>query len=167
MLKFAYNLRSINFSKLMDVYIEGNQKNGAVNYPQESPQQQLIYAEQDFYQFLKDIFFVQVGAAYALWQSEEAYTAALRLEPYHDGLLLSALETRPDARCKGNATKLINAVIENLKSSSNGILYSHVSKSNLQSLSVHLKNGFEVFKDHAVYLDGSVAHNCYTLRLEY
>ena len=167
MLKIVQNLRSMNFSRLMEVYTEGNMEHGAEHYPHESLMQQIIYAENDFYQYLDEVFFKQVGARYALWQVEGAYTTALRLEPYDDGLLLSALETRPDARCQGYASQLLNAVVTELSISGNGTLYSHVSKTNVQSLSVHRKSGFEIFKDYAVYLDGSVAHNCYTLRIKY
>lgn len=167
MLIFAEKMNAFSFSKLMDVYEEGNRDNGVLRYAHLSESQQLLCAENDFYQYLSEVFFRERDAIYSIWEERERYISALRLEPYCDGMLLSALETRPDARGKGYATKLVKAVIDTLRMSGSGRVYSHVSKSNSQSLSVHLKNNFEIVKDYAVYLDGSVAQNCYTLRLEY
>lgn len=167
MLIFADNLRAINFSMLMDVYAEGNMENGAARYPHASQQQQLMYAEQDFYQYLNEVFFRNHDAVYAIWADHCRYTAALRLEPYRDGLILCALETRPDAREQGFASALIRATVERLSQYSSGTIYSHVSKSNLPSLAVHRNCGFTVCMEHAVYLDGSVNQNCYTMVLQY
>jgi len=165
MLIIATKLSDIRFSDLMEVYLEGNTQNGSERYPAHSPQQQLLFAEQDFYQYLQEVFFRQKHAVYALWQAGSRYTAALRLEPYLEGLLISALETRPDDRHKGYATMLINAVIDYLAADGGGILYSHVSKHNKASIVVHQKCGFEKILDHAVYLDGSVMNNCYTFQI--
>ena len=94
MLKLATRMRELNFYALMDVYREGNEENGAAAYPRADEAEQLLLAEQDFYQYLRESFFQTEGAFYAVWTEKGYYVSALRLEPYQDGLLLEALETR-------------------------------------------------------------------------
>lgn len=167
MLKMIHNMSELNFAELMAVYEEANRENGRELYADESENQQLLLAEQDFYNYLRNVFFVTPGAVYALWVPDGSYVAALRLEPYADGLLLAALETRPDARRKGNAENLINAVITYLIQRGSGKVYSHISKRNVPSIGVHNKCGFQIIKDHAVYADGSVMYNNYTFCREF
>jgi len=85
------------------------------------------------------------------------------MEPYSDGFLLCALETAPDSREHGYATALVLEVLDYLSQQGSGTVYSHVSKRNQSSLAVHKKCGFEIIKDYAVYSDGSVLQNCFTL----
>lgn len=163
MLKIVSRLTDINFSQLMNVYSEANAANGEINYPDLPHWQQIASAEQDLYQYLNEVFFRQENAFYAIWYQESAYISALRIEPYMDGLLLSALETVPFLRKQGYAQMLINSVMHYLSSANSGIVYSHVAKRNIASLAVHKKCGFSVIRDYAVYADGSVLHNSYTL----
>ena len=151
----------------MAVYFEGNRDNGMDRYPFLSSDEQLRNAESDFYNYLRSVFFRQPDSFYAVWEAEGRYKAALRLEPYSDGLLLCALETAPEDRNRGYATQLIRAVQRYLSELDDGKLYSHVSKRNAASLAVHNKCGFVIMKDYAVYADGSVLHNSYTLVYTY
>lgn len=167
MLRIVHRMNELRFSELMDIYIEGNIENGSDCYPNLLPSQQIREAEQDFYQYLNDVFFRQEGSFYALWELDGCYLSALRLEPYEDGLLISALETLPNVRQQGYASRLICAVIEHLAEQGSGTLYSHVSKKNAASLKAHMKCGFRIIKDHAVYSDGSVLHSSYTLAYDY
>ena len=160
MLVIASSLRELNFRALMEVYIEGNRENAGENYPDLPPEQGLLRAEQDFYDYLREDFFRQAGAIYAIWASDGRYVSALRLEPYRDGLLLEALETAPDARQRGYATALMEAVLERLPGKR---IYSHVRKRNLPSRKTHEKCGFREMLDYAVYLDGSVDRHSLTL----
>ena len=153
MLKIAEKLNELDFGQLMAVYEEGNLENGAELWPELSQGQQILRAEQDFYQYLRECFFATEGAIYALWVIDGQYVSALRLEPYQDGLLLEALETAPEHRHKGYASKLIRAVLEWV---GNQKVYSHVSKRNAASLRTHEKCGFHRIMEHAVYADGSV-----------
>lgn len=153
MLKIAEKLNELDFGQLMAVYEESNQENGAEFWPELSQGQQILRAEQDFYQYLKECFFPTEGAYYALWVVEGKYVSASRLEPYQDGMLLEALETAPEHRHKGYAAKLIRAVLEWV---GNQKVYSHVSKRNAASLRTHEKCGFHRIMEHAVYADGSV-----------
>ena len=162
MLYLAENLNRLSFSKLMAVYVEGNQENGQDLWPQFSDNEQLLRAEQAFYQYLNEDFFKTTGAVYAIWLENDTYVSALRLEPYQDGLLLEALETAPEFRKMGYAVRLIEAV----KREFPGKIYSHVGKRNVASLKTHEKCGFQRILDYAVYVDGTVARNAYTLCLD-
>lgn len=162
MLILATKLHEISFAGLMAVYEEGNRENGALMHPELPENQQILNAEQSFYQYLQESFFPTKGAVYAIWEEGSIYISALRLEPYEDGLLLEALETAPAYRRKGYAEKLIRAVQKNFPQK----IYSHVSKRNAASLAVHEKCGFCQILDHARYIDGSVARNAVTLCYE-
>ena len=166
MLKTINKISQLNFSELMSVYVEGNAENGAEFYPHLSKENQIREAEMDFYRYLHDVFFQIDHAFYAVWEVNRHYLAALRMEPYRDGWLLTALETAPDERGKGYATNLINSVKNDLLVSGNVKIYSHVSRRNIPSLSVHRKCGFHKIFDYAVYLDGSVRHTSDTLLCE-
>lgn len=156
MLTIATCMRELNFDALMEVYLEGNAENGAQLYPDASAAEQLILAEQDFYQYLAQCFFTTEGAVYAMWSCDGGYASALRLEPYQDGLLLAALETAPDKRRQGYACKLLQAVQAWLSQHGSMKVYSHVSRKNQASQRSHNSCGFRKILDHAVYADGSV-----------
>jgi GNAT superfamily N-acetyltransferase len=160
MLLWFKSVKDLDFRRLMSVYEEGNLENAADRYPDLPPLQGIMQAEQDFYQFLREIFFPTEGAAYAVWEENGEYISALRLESYRDGLLLSALETAPQYRRRGYAKRLITAVFENLPEAK---VYSHVSKRNVASLRTHISCGFRKISDHATYLDGSVLTSSCTL----
>lgn len=151
----------------MNVYLEANLENGKEQYPFESANGQLRRTEEDFYQYLNAVFFRQEDSFYCIWEEKCSYLTALRLEPYRDGVLLCALETAPGARNQGYGTKLVRTVIEYLSRYGSGVIYSHVSKKNPASLSLHKKCGFKSIKDYAVYSDGSILHSHITLTLNY
>ena len=159
MLFLAKNLREISFAQLMEIYEEGNLENGGLMHPDLPESQQIMYAEQSFYQFLAEGFFPVPGAVYAVWVENGKYVSALRLEPYMDGLLLEALETAPNQRRKGYAEKLVRSVQAEFSRK----IYSHVSKRNKASLAIHEKCGFRQILDYARYIDGSGAHSAITL----
>lgn len=167
MLKIIRSMSDLQFGKLMEVYMESNLLNGSENYPTLPRAEQLIFAEQDFYQYLSQVFFKQVDSFYAVWDLGTHFGSALRIEPYRDGVLLCALETAPTMRHTGLASRLIDAVVAYLSMQGSGIIYSHVSKRNTASLSVHKKCGFQIIAEHAVYSDGSVLQNLRTLALKY
>ncbi len=163
MVSYVNRLPELNFGKLMEVYIEGNRENGAELYPEEGPEQQLLFAEQNFYQFLQETFFKTPGTVYALWVEDGRYISALRLEPYRDGLLLEALETRPDRRRRGYATRLMAKV---LADKGGQRIYSHILKGNIASVKTHERAGFRKVLDYSVYVDGSVNRACDTYCFE-
>ena len=160
MLLIVEKLKDLSFSQLMDVYEEGNRENGEEFWPDLDPAQQMLQAEQEFYQYLRQVFFPTANARYYIWEEKGQYVSALRLEPYRDGMLLEALETAPAQRKKGYAFQLIQAVQAACPEHK---IYSHVSKRNAASLGTHEKCGFRRIADHAVYADGSVNSRSYTL----
>ena len=160
MLLILDKLKDLSFSQLMDVYEEGNRKNAEEFWPDLDLSQQILQAEQEFYQYLLQVFFPTAHARYYIWEEKGRYVSALRLEPYRDGMLLEALETAPPQRKKGYAVQLIQAVQAACPEQK---LYSHVSKRNPASLRTHEKCGFHRIADHAVYADGSVNSRSVTL----
>lgn len=162
MLILVNSLRQLRFGELMQVYTDSVEKAAAAM--QDIPWGLACQrAEQDLHQYLKDVFFRTPGAMYAIWEEKGRYVSALRLEPYRDGLLLSALETAPSHREKGYAEALIR---EALRVCGSGKVYSHVGKTNAASLHTHCSCGFRTILDYAVYLDGSVDRRCYTMVYE-
>lgn len=160
MLLIARKMREFSFGKLMEVYREGNLENGQEAFPDEPEDRQIALAEQEFYQFLQQVFFRTEGAVYLIWEENGTYISALRLEPYGDGLLLEALETAPVYRRRGYAVKLVQ---EALLYAGDFKIYSHVNRRNTPSLRTHEKVGFVKVMDYAVYADGSVNDRCITL----
>ena len=127
MLILVKKMSGLSFSRLMEIYAEGNEENGRELWPNLTDNERILRAEQAFYEYLNEDFFKTEGAVYAIWQENGSYISALRLEPYQDGMLLEALETAPEHRHKGYAAKLIRAVLEWV---GNQKVYSHVSKRN-------------------------------------
>lgn len=160
MLEIVNSLGKLRFGMLMEVYAESNREKGAAEYPWETEDSRILQAEQDFYQYLRECFFVTPGAFYAVWICRGRYVSALRMEPFRDGLLLEALETAPKERGRGYATLLISAVLERLEGQK---VYSHIHKKNVASLRTHEKCGFQKILDYAVYADGSVLNSSVTL----
>ena len=162
MLVIARSLRELSFASLMKIYEEGNRENTAALWPDVPAERALQMAEEEFYHYLRDIFYTTAHALYAIWNENGEYVSALRLEPYRDGMLLEALETSPGCRRKGFGERLLRSVL----SQTNGKIYSHVHKSNAASLQLHQKCGFQRICDHAVYIDGSVDSKSCTLCYE-
>ena len=150
----------------MAVYREGIVENGGELYPGLSPSEQCIKSENAFLAYLREDFFPQADAMYAVWVVDGVYRSALRLEPYKDGLLLEALETAPDARRMGYAYKLMGAVISFLTDTQWRRIYSHIAKRNIPSVSVHRKCGFKKISDCATYIDGTVTQKSATYCIE-
>ena len=158
MLLIAKRLEELDFSALMDIYVEGN-----LEKAEEYGDGGLLRAEREFYDYLREDFFRQQGAFYAVWTEQGSYVSALRLEPYKDGWLLEALETAPADRKKGYAKRLMGEVLEYM---GQAVVYSHVSRRNEASLRTHYACGFQKYLDHVVYLDGSVTNWGVTLKFD-
>lgn len=160
MLLIFDKLKDLSFSQLMAVYEEGNRENAEEFWSHMEEGQRMILAEQEFHQYLREIFFPTEGAVYCVWEERGRYVSALRLEPYRDGMLLEALETAPGERKKGYAAQLIRAVQGSWPKAK---IYSHVSKRNIPSLKTHESCGFIRIAENAVYADGSVTDRSCTL----
>ena len=162
MLKIVRSIRELDFRNLADVYEQSCIERGSKQYGNYPTSQQMLLSEQDLYGEVK-CFLADPKAFYALWEEQGRYISVLRMEPYKDGLLLEGLETVPAERKKGYAKRLIMGVLAHLERSG-AVIYSHVEKKNTASMAVHLSCGFEKISDHAVYVDGSVSYNGYTLQ---
>lgn len=161
MLEIIKSLKELPFGELMSVYEEGNRENGVARYPKLSANLQLLEAEQDFYAYLK-CFFRQDDSFYALWRQNGILVSALRIEPYQDGWLLAALETKPDCRNQGYAKALVKGVLSYLEGTSRLPIYSHISKGNISSQKVHLSCDFREILPYAIYADGTINNICNT-----
>lgn len=160
MLKIFTKMADISLQSLLPVYEQSNRMSASENWPDLPQGFALQLAEQEFGQYLREIFFMTPGAVCAVWEVEGTYVSALRLEPYRDGLLLEALETAPAERRKGYAGNLLKEILVLFGMQK---IYSHVEKRNGASLTVHRVCGFQEISDHAVYIDGSVDYRCCTL----
>ena len=143
----------IRETELMMVYAESNRENAEVFHPGLEALEAIGLVEQDFLSYLRRDFFREKGAFCAVWEEFGCYCSALRMQHYLDGWLLSALETAPNLRRRGFGQMLVQAVQETLAPGEK--LYSHVSRRNKASQGLHKNCGFSVFRDVAVYLDGS------------
>ena len=163
MLLVAASLHELSFPKLMEVYAQSNRENGEDRYPGETLDRQLALAEEDFRDYLSQVFFAAENVRYFVLEEAGRYISALRLEPYEDGLLLEALETAPAFRKKGYASALIEKTQAYLKEQGSIRLYSHVSRNNIASLRAHEKRGFRKILDYGRYIDGSINRRTVTL----
>ena len=165
MMRIFTSARDLRFSELMDVYSDSNLEK-AEEWPNMPRGFALQLAEQDFRQYLLEVFFKTPDAILAVWEHQGHYVSALRLEPYKDGLLLEGLETAPEHRKCGYAADLILAVQAYLAEQGVVKLYSHVEKRNVASRRTHETCGFYEISDRAVYISGSVDYRCCTYLYE-
>ncbi len=144
-MRIARSLWELEFGKLMEVYADSTKGS--------------LLAEQDFYQYLSQCFFTRSGDCYCLWEAEEQYKAALRLQRYRDGLLLEALETAPQCRRQGFGKTLVLAALAQFPQER---FYVHIDKKNAASRKLHEGCGFRKIADTATLADGSVTSRAST-----
>ena len=147
MLKLIYSMAELDTEQLLRVYQEQN------------------WDDTEILSYLREDFFRQTGAFYAVWIEDCAYKAAVRFCPYKEGLLLHSLETSPTDRRKGYGYALMIQSLKHLQTTGCKVVYSHVDKRNKASLLLHKKCGFEVISDSATYIDGTVTQYSNTLRI--
>lgn len=160
MLLITQDLEYICYSELMRVYEQSNIKHGASKYSRFSSAEQLLSAEQDLYDYLK--FVLVSGGWFAAWITSDGYKSALRLEPFKDGYLITALETAQDDRGRGYADALLHNVVSKFSTVK---VYAHIYSNNQISIHLHVKNGFVRIKNYAEFIDGSVTTDAYTYML--
>lgn len=160
MLYITQNMDGISYAELMRVYEESNRKHGEEMYSRFTRPEKILLAEQDLYSYLRSM--LNAGGWLAVWEVSGCYQSALRLEPYADGLLVTALETAPETRNKGYANALLHAVVQYFPRVK---IYAHIHSDNIISLHVHEKNGFVKVQDFAEFLDGSVSTEADTYML--
>ncbi|MBQ6840260.1 MAG: GNAT family N-acetyltransferase [Oscillospiraceae bacterium] len=149
MIKIIHSFSGIDFEGLATVY-DLNDKDGYTDY-------------WEFFDYLRDVFFTAPGAFYAVREDEKGYASVLRAEPYSDGYLIEALQTRSDIRNKGFAKELLGSVVRGAVIPEGLPIYSHIRKNNTESLAVHRSCGFKEYLEYAKYIDGSVYTNSCTM----
>lgn len=162
MLTIITKPEDLPYSALMTVYEQTICEKATNHYPCRDAHERLLLAEQDLYQYLIEALKNET-AILALWSVQRSYVAALRLEKYRDGLLLTSLETAPDDRRKGYAFDLVCAV---LSAYPDRKIYSHIYNSNIGSVMLHRKCGFRQIAAFAEFLDGSISHDASTFLYE-
>lgn len=148
MLKLIYSMAELDVEQLLHLYEEWN------------------IDEEDYLDFLRNDFFCQKDAFFAVWSPQGQYKAALRVEPYSDGLLIAALSTAPNERRKGYGYLLVTEALKHLSILPYKVVYSHINKKNIPSIELHKKCGFQLYLDSARYIDGTVTQNSCTMRFD-
>ena len=143
MLKIVEDFRDLDYPRLLCVYADHSY-------------------DVAFYDDLS-LFLRERGNLCGVWVCDTRYTACVRAEPYHDGCLLTCLETAPDCRRRGFAYSLITALLQYLEELGYRRAYVHVAKRNHASVRLHQKAGFCVISDFARLIDGTVSQNYFTL----
>lgn len=136
MLHIAKRFSQLNIGQILDLYCPPEEETELICYLQE--------------------FFSAEDSMVAMWCVEGIVRSALRLEPYEDGYLLTALKTQAEFRRKGYGSSLLSSVLKQLE---NLKIYSHVDKNNVASIGLHKKCGFHIVSDHARFLDGSITYS--------
>ncbi|MBO4915994.1 MAG: GNAT family N-acetyltransferase [Oscillospiraceae bacterium] len=167
-LKFD-TLESVDFQKLMEIYVEGNAENISYFFPDETDHLAGLHkVERKFYDYLKTGFFNKRGSSYYVLEDGGNWVSAIRLFPVEgqkNTFFAEALETAPKYRRKGYARKMISLLYDKLKEDGDFEITDTVNKHNTVSVNLHLSCGFEVYKDPAVcVLNGQVDKNAYTMR---
>lgn len=148
------SVAELNVRQLMDVYDQSLSDGVDLGIAR-------LNKERDFLNDLYAFFSCDDAKLYT-WQQGEKYCAALRLEPYRDGFLISCLETAPHQRRAGYGSSLLRSVIKKVTKP----VYVHIEKCNKASISLHMKCDFVKILDHAVYVDGSVYQSSCTMRYD-
>lgn len=156
MLKLAKSMQELPFQQLMAVYQQTNIRTAQQHWSGYATERGVLLAEEAFYEDLQCGFFSIPHAVYCLWMVDGECVSALRLEPWKDGWLLTALETAPQRRNQGYARALLAAVQEYLKERGTVRLYSHIHIRNTASIHVHERCGFRKLSDTARLLDGTI-----------
>lgn len=155
----------LDFFQLVNVYEESNLQLGERMCPNEDKWTQLRIGEDELRASVSE-FLREDGSVIAVWAPNGCYRAALRLERYEDGYLLSCLETAVDSRGKGYASELVKRSLVYLFENGVCKVYAHIRRDNRASLAVHRRNGFVIVKKWGRLLDGSICHDYYTLLCE-
>ena len=157
MLKILHNIGQMNFSHMLHVYGEAVERTAGTAGT--------LAAEQALYDDLQ-LFFSSHKAICCVWEIAGLYVSCVRAEPYRDGVLLTCLETAPEARRRGYASSLLMALLKHIKVTDGSPVYVHVHKENCPSVALHKKLGFRVIADSARLVDGTVSTSFMTMKYE-
>ena len=132
---------------LIEVYAGSNQCCAQTLYPHEEEGRGIALAEHDLCYFFERIFFDGENICY-VWEEDGCWASALQIYALRpDFYYLENLETAPAFRRRGCATRLLAAVVEDLKAGGPFTLCDCVEKENCASLSTHEKCGFHIVSE--------------------
>lgn len=149
MLHIITTYADLDGPRLMAVYAESNLENTDYFFPDMADKAMAVQkVEEGFLQFLRDEFFTGPGPGYYVLEEAGAWVSALRLSEVQPKVFyLEALETRPDRRRQGCASRLLREVLDYLKSKGSFRLCDCVDKQNEPSVRTHLASGFTIASD--------------------
>ena len=164
MLLTLTDLRELDRSQLMAVYREANLENAAYFEPEARDSAQAVRrCEERFWDYLQHTFFTGPGRVYWALTQNGLWVSVLRtteVEPQR--FYLEALETHPDYRGQGFATKLLRALLQALAAAGPFELWDCVRRTNLPSIRAHRSAGFVIAADPGYdYLSGAYNPQCY------
>ena len=144
MLHIITTYADLDGPRLMTVYAESNRENTDYFFPDLADKALAVKrVEEGFLTFLREEFFTWPGPAYYVLEEAGEWVSALRLNEIEPGLYyLEALETRPDSRGRGFASRLLTGVQESLKREGPFRLCDCVGRRNLSSRLCHERCGF-------------------------
>lgn len=163
MVRIIRTCAQLEYRKILDVYEGSLRQIANDSYGGMDPNVGMIYAEQDFYAYIRDVFLKTEGAFYGIMEMHGMYVCAVRVEPYLDGMLIAGLETMPSCRSRGFAYELLSEVGAYLVDCGCTAVYSHIHKDNFSSLRVHEKCGFTCLREDAVLIDGTISYDMRTM----
>lgn len=146
-----------------DVYFEASFEIAKEKHPNLSDLTEAIREEEHYFveKFLNKFFSKNENVYYVL-EEEDKWVSALRLTKLDGFYYLEALETAPNQRKKGYASKLICEVIKLIEKNEQAVIRSNVNKTNYASLATHKKCGFVIEKENGInYILGTERENVY------
>ena len=160
----------VNERKLMDIYTESNYENTEYFYPDERDKEKAVKkVEVSFLDYLKSEFLTRPENTCWVLEENSIWCSALRTIRIQPGLFyLEALETRPDHRQDGCASRILSGVLDSLKQEGPFHLCACVSKKNIASLKAHEKSGFRIVSETGYdYLNKEENEQDYGLEYHY
>jgi len=159
MIIIADQITKLNFEMLAALQARQIELARKKNYRHLSKQEGMTCAKQDYYEYLRDVFFSRMHGEIYIYEEDGCYICGVCFEPYKDGLLLNSLVTLKDYRRKGYAEKLLVFALEHLNGRP---VYSHIHENNFASIRLHEKLGFQFLYSYGHMLDGTVRSNHFT-----
>jgi GNAT superfamily N-acetyltransferase len=170
MLRKIDRFEDLDTRALMDIYAESNFENTDYFFPEEADKAAALRkVEMGFLDFLRMEFFAREGSMYRVLEENALWVSACRISAVRPGLFyLEALETRPDCRKQGCASRLLTGVLEEMKRDGPFRLCDCVDKRNTASLKTHEACGFRIVSEAGFdYLQEEADNRDYGLEYRY
>ncbi len=130
-------------------YIYSNRENTAFFCPDiKDPEEARRKVEEGFLEYLENDFLKKEGNSICVLEESGIWQSALRLNCIRESFYyIETIETRPGSRRKGYASRLLGALIDDLKKGGSFTLVDSVANTNTASLNTHLATGFRIAGD--------------------